>query len=151
MKVRPWAEFTADLPDDHIEDGDRIIQFGGKSVAKAIRDILIGFGCEVSEPIYGHENGWELDIVAGEKRRRLWCQVTLIDKYAIVFEQNSWVAEAFERYHPTYIDLLLRLGETLTDDARFHDVRWYTNDELHTHALGASHPRGSLIASVLHR
>jgi hypothetical protein len=140
MKIRPWAEFTSDLPDDHIEEGPEIVQFGGRSIAKAIGDILTGFGCEVSEPIYAHENGWELHILAGKQRRRLWCQVTLIDKYAMVFEQNSWIADAFGQYHQAYLDVLIRLAAALADDARFHDVLWYTSSELHTSALGASHP-----------
>lgn len=140
MKLRPWAEFGTDLPDDQIEEGPRIVQFGGKSVTKAIGDILVGFGCEVSEPIYADENGWELYILAGEQRRRLFCQVTLIGKFVMVFEQNSWLANTFGRYHPAYLDILKRLGAALADDARFHDVRWYTSADLHTAAPGALQP-----------
>jgi hypothetical protein len=140
MKIRPWAEFGADLPDDHIEDGSRIVQFGGKSVAKAIGDILVGFGCEVSEPIYANENGWELDILAGEQRRRLWCQVTVIDKFVVVFEQNSWIANTLGRYHPVYLDMLKRLGAALAEDARFHEVRWHRSDDLFSGTPGALQP-----------
>ena len=140
MKVRPWAEFTTDLPDDQIEDGAQIVRFAGQSVARAIADILIECGCEVSEPIYAHEHGWELDIVAGEQRRRLWCQITLIGKYTMVLEQNSWIANAFGRHHQAYIDVLIRLGDALAEDARFQGVRWYTSGELHTRASGASLP-----------
>ena len=140
MKVRPWAEFTTDLPDDQIEDSERIVQFAGKSVAKAIMGVLIECGCEVSEPIHAHEHGWELDIIAGEQRRNLWCQITLIDKYILVFEQNSWIANAFGRYSSVYLDMLTRLAAVLAQDQRFHAVRWYTSDELHTQASGASLP-----------
>ncbi|MBL8554060.1 MAG: hypothetical protein JNL41_07260 [Phenylobacterium sp.] len=140
MRVRPWATFTIDLPHDQIEDGAQIVRFGGQSAAKVIADLLIGCGCEVSEPIYAHENGWELDIIAGEQRRRLWCQITLIDKYTMVLEQNSWIASAFGRHHQAYLDVLLRLGIALAEDARFHGVRWYTSDELRTQASGASLP-----------
>jgi hypothetical protein len=130
------------LPDDHIEDGPRIVQFGGKSVAKTIGDMLVGFGCQVSEPIYADEHGWELDILAGEQRRRLFCQVTLIGKFVMVFEQKSWIANTLGRYHPVYLDMLKRLGATLAEDARFHDVRWYRSDELHTAKPGALQPLG---------
>jgi hypothetical protein len=140
MKVRPWATFTTDLPDDQIEEGPQIVQFAGKSVANAIADVFARLGCEVSEPIYAHEHGWELDILAGKQRRRLWCQVTLIDTYVMVFEQNSWIADLFGRYHEVYLDVLTRLAAALADDARFYDVRWHTSDELHTAALGASQP-----------
>jgi hypothetical protein len=138
MKLRPWAAFTADLPDDHIEDGTEIIQFGGKSVVRAIGDMLALDGHEVSEPIYLDENGWGLHITA--EKRRLWCQVTLIDGYVMVLEQNSWIAEVLGRLHPAYLRVLRELGIALAGDPRFHDVRWYTSDELHTEAQGAVSP-----------
>lgn len=138
MKIRPWAEFTADLPDDHIEDGGKIVQFGGRSVAGAIGDMLTLKGCEVSEPIYLDENGWGLHITA--EKRRLWCQVTLIDGYVMVLEQNSWIAEVLGRLHPAYLRVLRQLGSALAADPRFHTVRWYTSDELHTGAQGVPSP-----------
>jgi hypothetical protein len=58
----------------------------------------------------------------------------------MVFEQNSWIADAFGQYHQAYVDVLIRLAAALADDARFHDVRWYTSDELHTYAPGAAYP-----------
>ncbi len=138
MKIRPWAEFTSYLPDDHIEDGAQIIQLGGRSAARAIADMLALGGCEVSEPIYLDENGWGLHITA--EKRRLWCQVTLINGYVIVLEQNSWIAEVLGRLHPAYLRVLRQLGIALAGDPRFHSVRWYTSDELHTGAPGAQSP-----------
>ena len=140
MKVRPWAEFTTDLPDDQIEEGPQIVQFAGKSVAKVVADMLIGCGCEVSAPIHAHEHGWELDIIAGRQRRRLWCQITLIEKYTMVFEQNSWIANVFGQHHPVYLDMLTRLAALLEQDDRFQDVRWYTSDELYARGAGAPLP-----------
>lgn len=143
MRVRPWATFTTDLPDDQIEEGPQIVQFAGKSVANALGEVFTQLGCDVSEPIYAHEHGWELHILAGRQRRRLWCQVTLIDTYVMVFEQNSWIADLLGRYHPVYLEVLTRLAATLANDARFDNVRWYTSEEVHTASPGASQPVGS--------
>ena len=138
MKVLPWAEFRSDLPDDQIEDDEDIIQFGGKSVITAIGEMLTRCGCEVSEPIYADEHGWELDVKAG--RRNLWCQVTLIENYLLHFDQNSWFANTFGRYRPEYIDVLTRLAAELQSDPRFHDVQWYSGAELHSGEPGSTTP-----------
>lgn len=138
MKIRPWATFTSNLPDDHVEDGPRIIQFGGRSVVNAIADILRGLGCTVGEPIYAEENGWEVHVLAGERRRRLWCQVTFRNDYLVFFGQNSWIADFLGSHHPAYLDALNRLAGALADDARFQHVRWY--DDIHTRGPGAPCP-----------
>ena len=138
MKVKAWAEFTADLPDDQIEDDSEIVQFGGKSVAEAISEILKGLGCTVDPPRYADEHGWELDIKAG--KRRLWCQVTLIDKYLIVVEDLSLFSKMLGRYHPTYLDVLTRLSRELAGDPRFHDVLWYSSNQVMSGVPGAKEP-----------
>lgn len=140
MKVRPWATFTSDLPDDHIEneDGDEIIQFGGKSVAAAIGEILTRLGGAVSPPIYAHEHGWELNAEFG--KRRLWCQVTLIERWAMVFEDTSFIDQFLARYHVGYLDTLTRLAHELGHDPRFQDVSWFDGDEVFTRCAGAREP-----------
>lgn len=137
MKIRPWAKFASDLPDDHIEDGSRIIQFGGKSVASAIGNVLRDLSFTADEPAYADENGWEVYVLAGKQRRRLWCQVTFVaDHYLLFFGQNSWIADLFGTNHPVYIDALSRLAASLADDPRFQEVRWYGD----IHTSGPSSP-----------
>ena len=138
MRVLPWAEFRSDLPEDHIEDGAIIIQFGGKSVIAAIGEMLTRFGCEVSEPIYAYHRGWELNVGAG--RHRLWCQVTLIEGYIFILQQISWFARNFGRYPQEYIDVLKRLNTELQGDPRFHDVQWYTSSEVLSGNPGSTTP-----------
>ena len=140
MIVRSCATFTADLPDDHIEDeeGVEIIQFGGKSVAEAISEILTQLGCVVDRLRYAHEHGWELDIKCG--KRRLWCQVTFMDFYVIHFEDISWVNQLLGRHHPLYLDTLTRLAQELGRDPRFHDVLWFLRDEALTGVAGSKAP-----------
>lgn len=139
MKVRTWATFTSDLPDDHIENeaGDEILQFGGKSVAAAIGEILTGLGCVVSPPIYANEHGWELDVKF--EKRRLWCQVTLIEGWVMVFEDTSFM-RGLLGHHRLYLDVLTRLAQELECDPRFHDVLWFRSDEVLTGRVGAKEP-----------
>jgi len=138
--VRSCATFTADLPDDHIEDEDgaKIIQFGGKSVAEAIAEILARLGCVVGPPRYADEHGWELDTKFG--KRSLWCQVTFMDFYLVFFEDISWVNELLGRHHPLYLDVLTRLAQELGHDPRFHDVLWFRRDDVLTGVAGSKEP-----------
>lgn len=140
MIVRSCATFTADLPDDHIEDEDgvEIIQFGGKSVAEAISEMLTRVGCVVGPPRYADEHGWELNLKFG--KRSLWCQVTLIEGYVIHFEEISWINQLLGRHHPLYLDVLTRLAQELGHDPRFHNVLWFRRDEVLTGVAGSKDP-----------
>ena len=138
MIVRSCATFTTDLPDDHIEDGAEIIQFGGKSVAEAISEILTRLGCAVAPLRYADEHGWELDIKFG--KRSLWCQVTFMDFYLVFFEDKSWINELLGRHHHLYLDILKRLAQELGQDLRFHDVLWFLRDEVLTGVAGSKEP-----------
>lgn len=138
MIVRSSATFTADLPDDHVEDGPVIVQFGGKSVAEAIGEILMRLGCVIDPPRYADEHGWELDIKVG--KRRLWCQVTFMDFYLLFFEDTSIVNGVLGRHHPLYLETLTRLAEELGHDPRFHDVLWFLRDEVLTGVAGSTEP-----------
>jgi len=136
--VRSCATFTTDLPDDHIEDGAEIIQFGGKSVAEAISEILTRLGCAVAPLRYADEHGWELDIKFG--KRSLWCQVTFMEFYLVFFEDKSWINELLGRHHHLYLDILKRLAQELGQDLRFHDVLWFLRDEVLTGVAGSKEP-----------
>jgi hypothetical protein len=142
VTVRPWAEFRSSLPEDVIEEGGHIIQFGGKSVAEAIAGIFKGFGCEVSAPDYLGELGWEFSITA--KRRQLSCRLTLIDDYLLVMEDDhSTVFEQIFRRgspHPVYFVALKRLAQEMAGDPRFQDVRWYAKDEVQSGLPGTPTP-----------
>ena len=142
MRIKPWAEFTSDLPDDHIENeaGTDILQFGGKSVIAAIGEMLQRLGCEAGPPIYAYELVWELNATVGG--RRLWCQVTLIEGYVMGLLDRSRFAGLFGRHHPVYLDILGGLSEQLARDPRFHDVSWFTSDEVTSGIDGAGSPVG---------
>jgi len=139
VKVRTWATFASDLPDDHIENeaGDEILQFGGKSVVAAVGEILTRLGGAVSPPIYAHEHGWQLNAKFG--KRRLWCQVTLIEGWVMVFEDRTFMGSLLG-YHRLYLEVLTQLARELGRDPRFHDVAWFRSDEVLTGVVGAEEP-----------
>ena len=138
MTIRPWAEFTTDLPDDAIENESGFIQWPGKGVSEALAEMLTRCGCEVRALLCLDFKGWELVFTAG--RRKVRCRVTEIDKYLIGFYDPSWFAELFNRNHPDFVQLLKCVATELANDPRFHDVRWFAEDEVQTDAEGASFP-----------
>ncbi len=140
MNVRPCATFTSDLPEDHIEneEGTKILQFGGKSVAEAIGDILTRLGCTVDPPIYAHEHGCELDIKF--EKRAIWCQVTLIEGYVLVCKDPTLGSGFLGRHHPAYLNILTRLAQELANDPRFHDVLWFRDEDVLSDVPGSPTP-----------
>jgi len=139
MIVRSAATFTSDLPDDEIEneEGTEFIQYGGKSVAEAIGDILKRLGCVVDPPIYAHEHGWELDAKYG--KQPLWGQITFLVDYVFFFEDPTF-AFFRKRHRPDYLDMLNRLAQELGRDPRFHNVLWFRNEDVLSGVPGANEP-----------
>jgi hypothetical protein len=137
MKVRKWAEFSSDLPDDCVDDG-HIVRYCGKSVAESVAAILVRLGCTVAPPRYDDAHGWELDL--SYQKRRLCCQVTLVEKYLLNVDDISWVRAIIGGYHPALVDLLRRLAAAMNEDPHFRKVRWFRADEVHSGAEGAREP-----------
>ena len=82
MKVRPWAEFVSDLPDDGVEDDTGFVLYPGRGVAEAIGEHLNKAGYRVSPPEHRWERGWDFEFWASE--RRFWCQVSDLDEYFLL-------------------------------------------------------------------
>ncbi|OYX29416.1 MAG: hypothetical protein B7Y99_13235 [Caulobacterales bacterium 32-69-10] len=128
MKIKPWAKCTSSLPTDEIEteDGRDFVQYGGKSVAKAIAEDLSAFGCAVEAPQHAHEHGWECSFKF--QGRSLWFQVTLIDDYYLVFEDVTfWASKS--RPHAAYVEFMRRVGPALRQDIRLENLRWYVEPD----------------------
>jgi hypothetical protein len=132
--VRPWAEFDADFPSDMIEDEHDIVQFGGKNVAEAIGELLVGFGCVIEKLYYAGEHGWECLFLY--ERRSLWFQVTDMESYLFVCEQPIWGTSP----DPRYIHALLKLNEALRQDGRFHNLGWFRSEDVLSGKAGAESP-----------
>ncbi|MBO0757822.1 MAG: hypothetical protein J2P54_18410 [Bradyrhizobiaceae bacterium] len=54
-------ECVTDFPDDQIEDGDRIVQPGGRAVAFVIADLLKEYGMITTTPQLDYEHGWQFE------------------------------------------------------------------------------------------
>jgi hypothetical protein len=129
MILRDRARFGSTLPEDEIEDenGD-FIQYGGKSVALAITEILGSLGCNIEGPAHAYEHGW--DFVANYERKYFIGQITLIDEYYFVFKNPYLLERVLGRPSRVYVDLLQALARALQVDPRFSNVRWFSQAEL---------------------
>jgi hypothetical protein len=129
MIVRPWAEFTTSLPDDGIEDETGFIQWPGKNVAEALAEILARLGCTEVEIFDLEHAGYDVGFRLG--KLALAARVTVIDNPLIAFGPKR---------QPEYLDFLKRVSDALAQDGRFHNVRWFTDDEVLTGVEGAISP-----------
>ncbi|MFZ3007231.1 MAG: hypothetical protein WA047_13780 [Phenylobacterium sp.] len=142
MKVRPWAEFVSDLPDDGVEDDTGFVLYPGRGVAEAIGEHLNKAGYRVSPPEHRWERGWDFEFWASE--RRFWCQVSDLDEYFLLVcrDMRRTLTDNLLRRPPNalYVEVLNRLNDALTEDPRFHDIRWKLDKEMSTELPGASSP-----------
>jgi len=130
MTVKPWAGFIADFPDDEVGDGRSIDVFGGRNVAVAIGEILIGLGCsDISAPEYAEHKGWEFDFY-DKGRHRFWCQVTSFHPaFWLLFEDPAITRGTRAKNAKAYAELWRRLALALDQDGRFHDVVWRSMED----------------------
>ncbi len=138
--VRHVAELRTDIPYDAIEEDGEIVQYPGKAVAEAVAEILRGLGCEVFPPVDVDVDvkGWELNV--RYKGRQLYGRAGYLNEVILVLWDPSWINELLGRHHPKYLEILRRFADQLRLDSRFHDVRWFSGDEVDTGVEGAVHP-----------
>ncbi|MBX3485437.1 hypothetical protein [Phenylobacterium sp.] len=128
VKVRAFAEFTADFPDDTIwpEDPDEEpLLLGGKALAECIAEKLQHLGYEVETPEHSPPYGWRFDAAAG--RGLVTMQITdMDDSYTLIgIERTPAFTRLFDRHASILAQLLKRLHPELVADGRFHNIRWY--------------------------
>lgn len=140
MSLRTCVEFTSDLPSEEVEGENDFVQLGGKPVAEALRQKVIRLGCVADPVASAGDHGWEFCFRRG--KLRLWCQVSLISGYLVLFEDLSSRWRIFGSDHPDFVDVMSRLGDDLLADARFQDVGWFRPDEVLSEVIGASTPLG---------
>jgi hypothetical protein len=140
MRFRKFAEFSSDLPTDLIEDedGGDFLQYGGKSVAEALREMLGRLGCRLEPLDYAGEHGWEFRFRF--RKLKLWCQVTLIEGYLVIFKDKSARWRVFHTDHPDFMEILVRLNDEMTADGRFHEIGWFAQEEVLSRVEGAKSP-----------
>jgi hypothetical protein len=123
VRVKPWAGFIADFPDDQVEDRGEISLFGGRNVAAAIGEILTGLGCRVSAPEYAELHGWDFD--AYYQDCRFYCQVTSFHPaFHLLFEDPASARGPRRKSAQAYAELAVKLAVALEGDPRFHHIEW---------------------------
>src|SRR6185295_16661795 len=126
-----YAELLTVLPDDSVEDDNRIITFPGRNVAEAIGEILRAVGYDVGPPEYMDEHGWDLNVRVDGKR--IWLELQGIDPGEFVLQTEAMVGFfnlLFGAELAYYAEFLTKLTEGLSQDGRFSKVEWY---ELRNH------------------
>jgi len=128
------------MPYDEVDDDNP--QPGG-AVAAALGEILRGLGCEVGSVEDGGDHGWHLDFRYRSARPTL--EVTAIDGVVVqvhgVRSARQWLRTA-KAATPDDVEILLQLSEAIHADERFHDLGWFTQEELTSREAGASTPVG---------
>lgn len=123
LKIRSTAQIVADFPDDMVEEDGEIVQFGGRTIAEALGDILRGLGYGVSSPEHQQENGWDFDVTSEGKR--VWMQIAdLGGEYGLSTEFMPKL-DLFASKTQVYGTMLDRLNTALRGDPRFQSVKWY--------------------------
>jgi hypothetical protein len=125
MKLRQFADFTADFPDDAVWDGDEPVVLGGRSVAETVASYLTGLGCDVSQPEHTPPYGWRFE--AQGRMARVWVQVTdLGDNFVLATQdRRPFLRRIFGPANPEHTKLLTELHRKLAEDHRFSGIQWW--------------------------
>ncbi|MGZ3378320.1 MAG: hypothetical protein ACXU8S_17125 [Phenylobacterium sp.] len=144
MIPKPLAVFTADFPDDQVEDAQEIVLYGGRNVGEALCRIIGGFGGETSGLLYEGVKGWSFE--ARYEGHAYACLLT------------SFHPEFFLTFSSPYLGGQLgaaNFGEfwqamdaALRRDERFHELRWFENDDAPDPWESASPPDGPTAAEL---
>jgi hypothetical protein len=138
-KVRPWAQFRSDIPDEQIEYHGQIFQFNGRNTARAIGEFFNSLGCFVSWPIPSKGDNWW--IYASIKGQKIGFLVIKKDKYTQVFCKNpSMLRKYLSDDYKNYILLVSHLNSEMQRDPRFDDIRWYSRGRFQSDEPGAQAP-----------
>jgi hypothetical protein len=122
--MKTALECVTDFPDDQVDDGDKIVQTGGRGAACAVSDILKKAGMITSIPELDGEHGWSFSAV--QDGRKYWlCVLGLPDRVVIETEEDVspfWrMFFGGEGHYERFLNDLRRL---LSQDERFRSVDW---------------------------
>jgi hypothetical protein len=124
MTVKPLAVFTADFPDDQVEDETDIVLYGGRNVAEAIRELAIKFGCDAPGLLYEGVKGWSFE--ASHEGRAYICLITSFHPRFFLIVDAGLAGRFAEA---DFVAFLEAMNAVLLGDGRFHELQWYENGD----------------------
>ena len=121
------ATFRVDFAEE--VSGDDV---GGRNVALAIMEIIPALGWGARGPIDDGDHGWAVDVTSGG--RTVWCQTLDLGEVTLLNCGNDCISP------PDFVEFLRNLNVALRQDGRFHDIRWFTPEDLDFEGGGAPSP-----------
>jgi hypothetical protein len=123
MKISTVFECVTDFPDDRIEDGDEIVEPGGRTAACAVSDLLRDAGMITSIPELDREHdNWVFDAV--QDGQKYYLQVNLDGEILWIMTENFSPLWPWFGRKARYVSFLNDLHRLLSQDERFKSVNW---------------------------
>ncbi len=141
MAMRTCAQFTSGFPDDSVEEGGDIVQFGGKNVADALVAILRARSFQVSDPGYLGLNGWDFNVTEG--KTRVSVQVSDVPPIFILITDLHLPFNFFKGdfgRRELHAEVLAAMHAGMKADERFADLSWRHQEEIEVDGAGAPAP-----------
>jgi len=116
-------ECVTDFPDDHIEDGGRIVQLGGRAVACAVSELLKDTGMITTIPELDGAHGWWFD--AAQDGQRYYILVTDeggSEMLILAKDESPLRRRWFGRNKANYVRFINDLRRLLSEHERFRSV-----------------------------
>jgi hypothetical protein len=117
-----WAQFTTNLPDDQIEEGNRIIRFGGLNVAEAIAASVRGMGFVVEGPLEAGLNGWELYPI--KDKLKVWIQISGLGDFFLLGVSELKTFRSARRRQWFVQEFTVPFNEALRRNSALVDIAW---------------------------
>jgi hypothetical protein len=129
--MKNYAEFRSDLPDEPKWDGMRLLEPAGHAHIQLLAGGLSRVG-DVTEPWNEEDYAWELVCKVGGISVSVLIEITSHDLACFLVIIHPVVLFKFlrrRRMEEAISKVCEEVGRFLREDARVHDVRWFTRDE----------------------
>jgi hypothetical protein len=127
MMPTRYVYLAPTFEDYGIEDEHDWVEYPGRIVAGVLSEILTGLGCKVGKLYSEDMKGWRFAF--SYQGRPFWARVGAIEDFLIVVWAKGWF-DLFGRKRQALESLVQRLDATLHQDARFKNIRWYTQEQM---------------------
>jgi hypothetical protein len=129
MMPTRYVYLAPTFPDEGVEDEYDWVEYPGRIVAGVLSEILTGLGCKVDELFDEGMKGWGFGFSC--EGRPFRARVGAIEDFLIVVWAKGWF-DLFGHKRQALEALVQRLDAALQQDARFKNIRWYTQQQMDT-------------------